>query len=105
LDQFGEAKFNINDYCSQIRAIMAHDVSRKNGNTMEKAASLVKSDLMVIVAKTDLICNPEPAVDFAKMVGGEIYKLESPYGHLSGLCELKLISDFVSKFFNEGATN
>lgn len=105
LDQVGETKFSVQDYCSQIRAIMKHDVSRKNGSTMEKAASLVKSDLMVIVAITDLICNPEPAVEFAKLVGGEIHKLESPCGHLSGLCELKIISEFVSKFFNEQATN
>jgi homoserine O-acetyltransferase len=100
LDQIGETKFNINDYSSQIRAIKTHDVISKNGGSVKQAASLVKSDLMVIVATKDLICNPKTAIEFANMVGGQIHELSSPCGHISFVCEAELISDFVRKFFN-----
>jgi homoserine acetyltransferase len=100
LDQIGEIEFNINDYASQIKAIMTHDVISKNGGSIEQTASLVKADLMVIVATKDLICNPRTSIEFANMVGGQIHELSSPCGHGTFICESELISDLVRKFFN-----
>jgi homoserine O-acetyltransferase len=100
LDQIREINFNINDYSSQIRTIKSHDVISKNGGIIKQAASIVKADLMIIVEMKDLICYPNPAIEFANIVGGQIHKLSSPCGHISFVCETEVYSDLVRKFFN-----
>lgn len=101
LDELRKVDLNINDYCSQIRAIQSHDVISKNGGSFEQTASLVKADLMIIVEMRDLICNPNTAIKFANIVGGQIHKMSSPCGHISFVCETELYSDLVRDFFNK----
>jgi homoserine O-acetyltransferase len=101
LEEQREVDLNINDYCSQIRAIQSHDVISKNGGTIEQTASLVIADLMVIVEMKDLICNPNTAIEFVNIVGGQIHKLSSPFGHISFAREIEPYSDLVRKFFND----
>jgi len=100
LDQIGEIPFNIDDYSSQIKAIQYHDVISKRGSIKE-VASMVESDLMVIAASKDLICNPNTAMEFAKAVGGQIHELSSPCGHASFICESAIISSLVQEFFKD----
>ena len=45
------------------------------------------------------ICNPNTAIEFANIVGGQIHELSSTYGHISFVCEAELFSDLVNKFF------
>ena len=101
LDQVGETPFNIDDYSSQIKAIQSHDVISKNGGSIKEVASMVKSDLMVISASKDLICNPRTAIEFSKAVGGQIHELSSSCGHVSFICETELISGLVQEFFKD----
>ena len=101
LDELREVDLNINDYCSQIRAIQSHDVILKNGGSLEQIASSVKADLMVIVEMKDLICNPNTAIEFVNIIGGQIHKLSSPFGHISFARETDIYSDLVKKFFND----
>ena len=101
LDELREVDLNINDYCSQIRAIQSHDIISKNGGTFEQIASIVKADLLVIVEMKDLICNPNTAIEFVNIVGGQIHKLSSPFGHISFARETDIYSDLVRKFFND----
>ena len=101
LDELREVDLNINDYCSQIRAIQSHDIISKNGGSFEQAASLVKADLMVIVEMKDMICNPNTAIEFVNIVGGQIHKLSSPFGHISFARETGLYSDLVRRFFSD----
>lgn len=100
LNQLKEVDFNINDYCSQIRALQSHDVISKSGGSFNQATSLVKADLMIIAEMEDLICNPNSAVEFAGLVGGKINKLSNPCGHISFVCETGLYSELVREFFN-----
>jgi homoserine acetyltransferase len=101
LKEFKKVDLKINDYCSQIRAIQSHDVISKNGRSFEQIASVVKAGLMIIVEMKDLICNPNTAIEFANIAGGQIHKLSSPCGHISFVCENELYSDLVSDFFNK----
>jgi homoserine acetyltransferase len=101
LDELKEVDLNINDYCSQIKAIQSHDVISKNGGSFEQIASIAKADLLVIEEMKDLICNPNTSIDFVNIVGGQIHKLSSPCGHISFICEAGLYSDLVRKFFND----
>ena len=101
LEELREIDLNINDYCSQIRAIQFHDVISKNGGSFKQVASLVKADLLAIVEMKDLICNPNTAIEFVNMVGGQIHKLSSPFGHISFAREIEPYSDLVRKFFND----
>jgi len=100
LEGFRKVDLNINDYCSQIRAIQSHDIISKNGGSFEQTASLVKADLLVIVEMKDLICNPNTAIEFANIVGGQIHKLSSPFGHISFARETELYSNIVRNFFD-----
>jgi homoserine O-acetyltransferase len=100
LNELRKSDLNINDYCSQIRAIQSHDIISKNGGSFEQAASLVKADLMVIVEMKDLICNPNTSAEFGKMVGGQIHKLSSPFGHISFARETELYSELIRKYFD-----
>ena len=101
LDELRQVDLNINDYCSQIRAIQSHDVISKRSGSFNHAASLVKADLMIIVEMKDLICNPNSAIEFANLVGGKVHKLSNPCGHISFVCETGSYSDLVRKFFND----
>jgi len=101
LDGLREVDLNINDYCSQIRAIQSHDVISENGGSFEQAALLVKADLMVIVEIKDMICNPNTAIEFVNIAGGQIHKLSSPFGHISFARETELYSDLVRRFFSD----
>lgn len=101
LDELREVDLNINDYCSQIRAIQSHDIISKNGGSLKQIASIVKADLLVIVEMKDLICNPNTAIEFVNTVGGQIHKLSSPFGHISFARETGLYSGIIRRFFSD----
>jgi homoserine O-acetyltransferase len=101
LNALRDVDLNINDYCSQIRAIQSHDVISKGGGSFKLAASLVKADLMVIVEMKDLICNPNTSIEFTELVGGKVHKLSNPSGHISFARETGLYSDLVRRFFSD----
>ncbi len=100
MDQVSRVDVNVNDYCSQIRALLSHDVISKSGGSINQAASLVKADLMIIAEMKDLICNPNSAIEFTSLVGGKINKLSNPCGHISFVCEMDLYSALVRGFFD-----
>jgi homoserine O-acetyltransferase/O-succinyltransferase len=101
MDQISRVDLNINDYCSQIRALQSHDVIPKGSGSFSQTASLVKAELMIIAEMKDLICNPNSAIEFAGLVGGKINKLSNPCGHISFVCETGLYSDLVRRFFSD----
>ncbi|MDD5765872.1 MAG: alpha/beta fold hydrolase [Candidatus Marinimicrobia bacterium] len=86
---------------SQIRAMMAHDISKPFGGSMEKAADQIHAKVLMIVCATDHIVNPAPAIELSRKIGAELLVLESDYGHLSVGYEIekcgKAIDAFLSK--------
>lgn len=74
------------DQIRQREAIMALDIPREFGISMEQAAMRVRSKMLVVVSAEDHMVNPSPAVEFAKVIGAPVVTLDSPCGHLSLSC-------------------
>jgi len=74
------------DQIRQREAIMALDIPREFGVTLEQAAKKVRSKMLVIVSAEDHMVNPSPAVEFARSIGAPVVTLDSPCGHLSLSC-------------------
>ncbi len=74
------------DQIRQREAIMALDIPREFGMSLEQAAKGIHSRMLVIVATEDHMVNPSPAAEFAKAIGAPVVTLDSPCGHLSLSC-------------------
>jgi len=74
------------DQIRQREAIMALDIPREFGVSLEQAAKRVHSRMLVIVSAEDHMVNPIPAVEFAKAIGAPVVTLDSSCGHLSLSC-------------------
>lgn len=91
-------RFDANDKIRQDQAMMALDVSRDFGGSLERAAKTVKAKVFVIVAKFDHVVTPGPATEFAKLLGAPLLELESECGHLSTSCESAKVNQAVADF-------
>jgi homoserine O-acetyltransferase len=78
--------------------MMALDVSREFGGSLERAARAVEAKLLVVVAKFDHVVTPGPATEFASLLGAKLLTLESDCGHLATVCEARRLNDAVADF-------
>ena len=69
--------FDANDCVRQIQAMLAQDVSKPFGGSMEKAASVVRARVLVVPSMQDHVVNPQPALDFARLIHARVFKLTS----------------------------
>jgi homoserine O-acetyltransferase len=85
-------KINIDDYASQLRAMIGHDIG---------AVPSKRPPIFIIVSEHDLMVNPAPATDFAKATNSELLTLTSDCGHLATSCEAdrmtRAVHDFLAK--------
>jgi homoserine O-acetyltransferase len=86
------------DWASQLRAMLAHDVSKPLGGTLEAAARAVRARTLVVVASQDHMVNPEPALAFAKLVNAEVLTLTGDCGHMATTCEADKTIPAVARF-------
>jgi homoserine O-acetyltransferase len=92
--------FNPYDWMSQLKAMLALDVSKPFGGSMEKAAAAVKAKVFSIVSLQDHMANPHPAMAFAKMLNAETLELNNDCGHLGPGCEMKRVEKAVNEFLD-----
>lgn len=84
-----EAKVDGGSAWNQIRqreAIMALDLPRKSGATLEELAKKTKCKMLILVALQDHMVNPIPAMQFANAGGFPLVQMNSVCGHLSPSC-------------------
>jgi homoserine O-acetyltransferase len=91
-------RFDANDKIRQDQAMMALDVSRDFGGSLERAARAVEAKVLVVVAKFDHVVTPGPATEFASLLGAKLLTLESDCGHLATVCEARRLNDAVADF-------
>lgn len=96
-----ENLFDANDKIRQAQAMMSLDVSRDFGGSLERAARAVKAKVLVVVSKFDHVVTPEPATEFAGLLGAPLLVLESDCGHLATSCESQRVGEAVTKFLTE----
>ena len=93
-------RFDANDKIRQGQAMMALDVTRDFGGSLERAARAVKAKVFVVVAKNDHVVTPGPAREFAALLGAQLLELESDCGHLATSCEAARLNQAVADFLS-----
>ncbi|MBL8189211.1 MAG: homoserine acetyltransferase, partial [Acidobacteria bacterium] len=92
--------FKADDWASQLRAMMAHDISKPFGS-MTKAAQTVKAKVLVVVARQDMMVNPDPAVEFARLLKADVLEVNNACGHVYATCEGAKVNVAVAKFLTQ----
>lgn len=90
--------FTNQNFASQIRAMLLHDVSKAYGGNLQDAARRVKAQSLVIVVKTDHMVNPTSAIQFADLIHAQKIVLDDPCGHLGIGCNLKKVAEMIANF-------
>ncbi len=93
--------FQPDNWASQLRAMMAHDVSAPFGGKLDSAATAVHARALIIVAAQDHIVNPEPALAFARMIGADTLVLDNDCGHLAVSCEMERVIAAITEFLEK----
>jgi homoserine O-acetyltransferase len=90
--------FDANNKIRQAQAMMALDVTKPFGGSIEQAARSVKAKVLVIVGSQDHVVNPAPALEFAKALGAKTVILEGDCGHLANSCESEKVVKAAEEF-------
>jgi len=98
LDRDSQTAMDPLDWAAQLRAMMAQDVARNYGGSMEKAGAAVQAQVLVIVATQDHMVNPIPAMQMAEKSGFSLLRLEGNCGHMATSCESAKLVSAVSAF-------
>ena len=93
--------FDTNDWYRQAQAMLGHDVSRRFGGDMRKAAASVRARVLVVASLQDHMVTPGPALDFAKLLRARTLELNSDCGHLAPGCEQARVAEAVARFLAE----
>lgn len=92
--------FKADDWAAQLKAMMAHDISKQLGS-MAKAAEAVKARTLVVISRQDMMVNPAPAAEFAKLLKAEILEVTSTCGHVFSACDGARVNAAVTQFLNQ----
>ena len=88
------------DWASQLRAMLAQDLTAGDGGVMTAAAARVKAPLLAIVSTHDHMVNPASAREFTKAAGGTLVELSGECGHLANGCEAATVTAAVRQFLD-----
>ncbi len=97
----GPDDLDANDLLRQIEAVLTSDVAAPQGGSLQKAAAIVRARLLVIVNRRDLLVNPLPSREFARLVNGHLVELDSDCGHRAHACEAPKIAQEIAVFLAE----
>jgi homoserine O-acetyltransferase/O-succinyltransferase len=89
--------FDTNNWYRQLQAMIGQDIYHAFGDDPERAAGAVKAKTTVVVATRDHMVNPQPALEFARLIHADVVQLEGNCGHLSTSCELPKLSAAVAR--------
>ena len=96
-----DSAYDANNHIRQDQAMMALDVSDVFGGSMEKAASAVKAKVLIVVALQDHTVTPGPAMEFGKLIRGEVLTVNDECGHQLTSCENDRVVSAVSEFLQK----
>jgi homoserine O-acetyltransferase len=86
------------DQRAQLQAMIGHDVTRSFGGSMARAAAAVEAEVLNVVALTDHMVTPGPALEFAELLGRGSLALESDCGHLLFDCDEERVQKAIRLF-------
>ena len=95
------AQFDANDHIRQSEAMSQHDVSRRFGGSLERAAAVVRAETLVIVSAAERIVTPGPALAFARALHAEVLELRNRCGQALSRCDRENVVKAVSAFLGK----
>lgn len=93
--------FTLQNYLTQLKAMMKHDISSTTNGSMQDAANAIEAKMFIIVSKTDLMVNPTEAINLAKLTSSKLLILDNNCGHLAVGCEIDLCRNEIANFLND----
>jgi homoserine O-acetyltransferase len=93
-------QYNLTDWAWQLKAMIGHDIYRRPVTSEKEAAGAIRTKLMVIVSRNDIMVNPEPSLALAASLKAEVLVLQGDYGHFSVLRETDKINSATATFLN-----
>lgn len=93
--------FTIDNYYSQLSAMIEHNITRNYNNSYKSVDKVISADILMIVSETDHLLHPQPAKDFADSTSAEIMMLNNNCGHLAPGCEMEKTVKIIHKFFKK----
>jgi homoserine O-acetyltransferase/O-succinyltransferase len=94
----GILPFDANDWITQLEACQHQDIA--HGATLEEAARRVKARVLIVPSLQDHMVNPEPALNFAKLIGAKTFLLKGDCGHIATGCESSTLNPVVRAFLD-----
>lgn len=94
----GILPFDANDWLYQLEAMIHHDAA--HGASIDEAAKRVKARVLVVSSAQDHMVNPQPALDFARMIGARTIVLQGDCGHIATNCEASTLDPQVRAFLD-----
>lgn len=104
LDSFDkESKkiFTLQNYLTQLKAMMKHNISRDTNESMTEASEKIKAKMFIIVSKSDLLLNPSEAINLANLTSSRLLILDNNCGHLAVSCEIDRVKGEIANFLDE----
>ena len=89
------------DQQRQAEAMISHNIARDFNNDMKKAAAQIDTQLLVIVGEDDRVVTPQPAREFAELIGATVVELDEDCGHGDPWCAPDAFAQAVSTFINK----
>jgi homoserine O-acetyltransferase/O-succinyltransferase len=83
--------FKASDWLAQLQAVISHNIaSGRFGGVLDRAAAVVKTRMLIVVAADDHMVNPDPALAFAKMTHSQTLVLAEGCDHVAFVCQKEL---------------
>lgn len=93
--------FTIDNYLSQIKAILKFDISKDFEGDLNKAANQIRSKLFMIISKRDMMVNPTYSYQLADITGCRTLILDNNCGHLAVTCEIDKVRKSIDDFLKD----
>jgi len=93
--------FTIENHLAQLNAMESYNIYKNFNNSVSETAKHIKTEVFLILNKTDHLVNPTPALELANELNCKVLLLDNNCGHLGIGCELKKCGVEINKFLNE----
>lgn len=94
-------KFAVEDFASQLRAMLSHDIFKRFDGSPEQAARQIKAQTLFIVSESDQIVNPLAALQFAPLINAQTMVIKDNGGHLTISAHMKEVSKRIADFLGQ----
>jgi homoserine O-acetyltransferase len=89
-----------NDDYYQINACIGHDISKPYHGSMKEAAAHIKARMLIIPSKQDHMVNPNPAIEFSKLLPAKLVMIDSDLGHTASYFSAPMVKSSIVAMLN-----